>query len=192
MMVYPDYANLQAGNYWIYQVFRVDSIGVDSAMNIYDSVYVEKDTMIRGNMYYKIMKPEFYGSKYYLPSFQRDSLHYIVDYHRGVVFSSQDFSTVFKSKYLISYLISPVDSVGYVEFRMMDRNMNVFVPAGSFITSNFCERWLMHPYFRQYAPLERKVNARYAANVGMVVEGFPFFSMDSHIYERRLIRYNKN
>jgi len=56
-VVYPDFAMLKVGNYWIYQYFDIDSLGNATATNTYDSCYVEKDTTINGKTYFKIYKP---------------------------------------------------------------------------------------------------------------------------------------
>jgi hypothetical protein len=50
----PDYYMLKVGNYWIYQNYTADSNGVPTAGKLFDSAHIEKDTIIRGNKYYKL------------------------------------------------------------------------------------------------------------------------------------------
>ena len=48
-LVYDNYSQLKVGNYWIYQRFEVDSLGIGTPTSVYDSCYVEKDTLINNN-----------------------------------------------------------------------------------------------------------------------------------------------
>ena len=54
---YPNFSRLKVGNYWIYQQFDIDQNGNATPKNIFDSCYVEKDTLINGKTYMKIIKP---------------------------------------------------------------------------------------------------------------------------------------
>ncbi|MEY4934662.1 MAG: hypothetical protein RIS64_1021, partial [Bacteroidota bacterium] len=54
---YASYSKLAVGNYWIYQQFNVDSNGNGTPTNVYDSVFVEKDTVINNHTYFKLYKP---------------------------------------------------------------------------------------------------------------------------------------
>src|SRR4051812_8612534 len=38
-VVYDNYTKLEVGNYWIYQLYDVDSLGNGSALNQFDSVF---------------------------------------------------------------------------------------------------------------------------------------------------------
>lgn len=40
---YPNYSQLKAGNYWIYQQYHIDSLDNATPTTKYDSCYVEKD-----------------------------------------------------------------------------------------------------------------------------------------------------
>jgi len=42
-----DYYQLKVGNYWIYQSYQIDSNGVATPENLWDSAHIEKDTIIR-------------------------------------------------------------------------------------------------------------------------------------------------
>ena len=92
-VTYPDYGRLQVGNYWIYQRFVVDTLGNATPTDIYDSCFVEKDTLINGNTYAKITKPWPWGtSNRQKFDYLRDSLHYMIDPSGMVCFSSEDFN----------------------------------------------------------------------------------------------------
>jgi hypothetical protein len=46
------YLPLAVGNYWVYQMFSLDTGGAETAMNKIDSVYIQKDSIIGGKTYY--------------------------------------------------------------------------------------------------------------------------------------------
>ena len=52
------YMPLKIGNYWIYQTYKIDSLGNESIDGAVDSVRVTKDTLINGNTYF-VLEGEF-------------------------------------------------------------------------------------------------------------------------------------
>ncbi|MES2513928.1 MAG: hypothetical protein V4580_07270 [Bacteroidota bacterium] len=75
---------LSVGNYWIYQKSNDDTLGNLNLQNSFDSVYVEKDTFIVGEHYYKLghSNSNFYNY-YFLPNFNgavyiKDSANYLI------------------------------------------------------------------------------------------------------------------
>lgn len=183
---YADYGRLQVGNYWIYQRFLVDTLGNGTPTDVFDSCFVEKDTLINGKSYAKISKPRGYGHTQII-LFLRDSLHYIVDAAGMVKFSSEDFSTIFYSKYSISTSIG--DTAYHATAKMDDKDAMVNTPSGNFVTSNFKTAYDMYPPFDFYAN-PRIINMRYAKDVGLVIETLPIFASIPTTYERRLVRCN--
>lgn len=184
---YPDYSCLRTGNYWIYQQYAIDSAGNATATNVIDSVFVEKDTLIQGVVYYKVVSPSPYGI-YPGFSYLRDSLHYIVNSHGQLLFSSQDFTNHLEDDYTITNL---TDTVCRMIKMMADADAAVAVPAGTFITSDARETYLMYPAYSMNGNIRYKHN-RYAENVGLVVQTLPFFVGLPTQIERRLIRYHVN
>ena len=77
--VYANYAQLKVGNYWVYEQFEIDLAGNAASKNIFDSCYVEKDTMINAKSYFKVVKPNQNSISQKDILFLRDSLHYIVN-----------------------------------------------------------------------------------------------------------------
>lgn len=182
-ITYPDYANLKVGNYWVYQHFFIDTTGSDSALNVYDSCYVEKDTIINGNTYYKMIRPHrimSFDAVYYW----RDSLDYVVDTSGKVYFSAEDFTTIFETE----CHQTPYDTIYTAITKMVDKDRVINTPAGDFITRTFQRRidfdkkWVYY-----YSP--RFDNMRYSKDVGIVSETLEFFSTDPNYVERRLVRY---
>lgn len=181
--MYPNFSQLTVGNYWIYEQFDVDSANNASTKNIFDSCYVEKDTIINTKTYLKIVKPDPYSTNQKTVFFQRDSLHYVVDSDGKILFSSQDFSTIFESK----YFLAGSDTICQIIRQMTDKNIAVNTPAGTFTTSNAREVYSMFPAWSS-AGNPRYRNTRYAENIGIVIETLPFFTSNPNYIERRLVR----
>lgn len=186
--VYPNYSQLKVGNYWIYQQVELDSMGNETPKNIFDSCYVEKDTIINTYTYYKVFSPEVSGSSY---KYLRDSLHYIVEAFSGrIMFSSQDFTTIFYSLCLQT-ADSNSDTIAVLTAKMDDKDMSITTPAGTFITSNMKEKISFNPRFQPSYQIRYR-NNRYAKNIGLVVETLPIWSSQLFTTERRLVRYHLN
>jgi hypothetical protein len=116
---YADYSNLKTGNYWIYERFNLDTTGgTYTSLNVFDSTYVEKDTVANGNTYFKVMQINYPISNDYAPVYLRDSLSYIVDITGQVQFSSQNFTDTFYT----NYIMANPDTVCYIFSKMADNN----------------------------------------------------------------------
>jgi len=189
-VTYPDYGRLQIGNYWIYQRFVVDSTGNVTPTDVFDSCYVEKDTLIHGNNFAKITKPWPWGSsqkKAY--EYLRDSLHYLVDPSGRVRFSSEDYTTTFYSYFSIKP--DDGDTVYRSTVKMDDKDLLISTPAGDFTTSNYKTTYKLYPPYNIYSIL-RYSHKRYVKDVGLVVETLPIFASVPTTTERRLVRYFLN
>ncbi len=186
VVTWPDYSKLKTGNYWIYREYTVDSLGNATETDTYDSCFVEKDTLINNKTYFKLNKDMPGWPVLYQYVYLRDSLHYIVDAAGKILFSSQDFSTVFSSHYMVT---PDNDTIYHLTEFMTDKNLPVVVPAETFITSNFKASYLMYNDFA-FNGAHRYKNTRYAENVGIVAETLPFFMSNPVYTERRLVRYH--
>jgi len=190
-VVYPDYSKLKAGNYWIYGRFQVNRDNSVTDLHQYDSSYVEKDTLIRNQVYYKLHKKDLLiGMNIVL--YLRDSLNYIVSSNGKIIFSSEDFTTVFDDFYIVDMGNVP-DTLYRVTAKMSDKDLIVTVPAGTFETSSM-QSTFTSPPSRSVpgVPNPRFLNMRYAKNKGLVVETEYFYAGSPIIIERRLIRYHVN
>lgn len=189
---YPDFANLKVGNYWIYERFHLDSNGVYTAQGVFDSTYVEKDTLINGLTYYKYMEDQFLTPPGYDAVFLRDSLHYLVNVDGKILFSSQNFNNALWLAYA-TFNAGNSDTICQIYRKMTDDNAVVSTPAGSFVTKNAQEVYSMYPGFDIGGKI-RRLEHRYAENVGLIEETFPFFISDqSKSYTvRRLVYQGHN
>src|SRR5688572_7718749 len=83
----PDsYPELKVGNYWVYEVYEVDTANVATSLGILDSSYVEKDTVINGHTYFKKIESNYPFSASHAV-YLRDSIGYIVNHKGTIVFT---------------------------------------------------------------------------------------------------------
>lgn len=184
--VYPNYGQLKTGNYWIYQRFDVDTLGHATPRNEYDSCYIEKDTLIQGKTYYKLVKPSQPNMPFVEKLYLRDSLHYIVNHHGTIVFSSTDFTGIFTSFY---YVHSGTDTIYQAVSKMSDKDVLVNTPSGTYLTSSLKITFNAWPGVYSLGGSQRTVKRSYAQNIGIVSETlYPSFTVPNYI-ERRLVRY---
>lgn len=180
-----DYAQLKPGNYWIYQTFRVGDTSVFNPPSQVDSIYVEKDTTIRGNIYHKLV--ENYGGEI---TYLRDSSDYLVNHIGQVQFSANDFTNTFFTYYMVRPGVGRNDSVGLFTRKMADRDLAIAVPAGNFITVSMRETLTLHPDNVVAGLATRVRDIRYSKGVGKVSEVIPPYLADPGYTERRLLKYH--
>ncbi len=99
---------LAVGNYWIYQKSNDDTLGNLNLQNEFDSVYVEKDTFIVGEMYYKLRHTNINFYYYYNflnyngVVYLRDSSNYLISSdHRLLLDKFNLHDTILKSVHSI-------------------------------------------------------------------------------------------
>jgi len=185
-VTYSNYSKLTVGNYWVYELFQVDTLGNATLTNDIDSCYIENDTIIHGVTFYSYKTSSSY---YNTPTkFIRDSLHYVVNNHGDILFSSQDFTTIFKTEYSIN---PPADTVMKSVYKMEDKNFTVSTPSGQYVTSDFRKTIYIYPNYVQYFHT-KYMHTRYAENIGIVIENLLTWFNSPYYVERRLIRFHLN
>lgn len=184
---YPDYANLKVGNYWIYGRYSLDTNGVFTDLGIRDTLYVQKDTLIQGNTYFKYINRLAEPPFTYVPLYLRDSLHYIIDWQGRAMFSSENTTDTLADR----YFRAGQDTVCYIFSKMADVDETVTTPAGTFTVKSYRSTYEMWPGFDDFGAV-RYENRRYAEGVGIVEESLYFFIADRRYYLRRLISYGHN
>ena len=153
----------------------------------YETATLEKDTLINNINYFKVIRPEVLGSSFN-DKFVRDSLHYLVNSVGQIIFSSQNFTDTFYSYFVTASL---TDTICKVLVKMDDKNLSVSTPAGQFQTSSFKQNYIMYPNWANYGNT-RQLDTRYAENIGIISETFPFYASDPNYVQRRLVRYKVN
>ena len=186
-----NYSCLKPGNYWIYRDYVINvAAGSINEENTFDSCYIEKDTSINGNIFYKYTTVEnIYGFtphtySYYL----RDSLSYIVSDNGRIYFSSTDFTNIFKT-----YTFGPNNSTGdtmIVTEQMGVKDAVIDVPAGSFKVSAFS---IIFHYPPNRAAISASQDTWYAKNVGIISRSKGFYIVAADVFhEQKLVRYHVN
>lgn len=174
-----DYYQLKVGNYWIFQGYEFDSNGVASPTNRFDSAYIEKDTIIRGNTYYKYWENEALIMGEQFPKFLRDSSGYLVNNFGRRLCSSGSFTDT-----LFVNTMFPQIFIGYVQ--MTGRDSLVSVPAGVF--QSITARMKVIPTMPNDPHKIRYTFEVYAKGVGKLKGHDFFYDGDMH-FESRLLRF---
>lgn len=183
-----DYFPLKIGNYWIYNVYKIDEAGDEILLNYTDSVVVVRDTIIRGNHYFimerkqSILEPNSRTTEVML----RDSSGYLVNEYGIIQFSATNFTDIL-------YSISETGGDGtliYSASYMMEKvTDHVVVPAGVFEALAYKGKYIVYHGDSIYA--RRETCAFYAKRVGMIQNDIAFLISPLR-YEKRLVRYHLN
>lgn len=185
IVIRPNYSNLEVGNYWIYQQFDLNADGNYTALNIYDSLYVEKDTIIDGITYFKYWTDQIQGGSLY-PIYLRDSVGITVQLDGRIFFATTSaVDTVETFCYLTA-----TDTV-YCTYAISSPNdVSVNVPAGEF----FCRDLTTYYDISSFSSgLSDKLRHRYMAkDVGMVYETLTPIAGGTNYRVRKLVSYGKN
>jgi len=188
---YDDYMALRPGNYWVYNYYELDSInGEAHPEGAYDSVYVGRDTVINFRKYHRCIDVGF-NIKGCTTTYLRDSLSYTVNHAGYVMFSSEDFTNLFRSETNLPnpgcYDDMDGDTLQVTE-KMGLRNETTVVDAGTFTTSAFRR---IHRYAAPFSPARiRSVDYRYAKNIGLVRQTVGIDQNGPTVFEKRLVRYH--
>jgi hypothetical protein len=181
------YLPMAIGNYWVYQEFELDSVGIENTYNILDSIIISKDTTINGVKYLKfdtyVKHPDglvFNGS-----TFCRDSLKYLVRNDGKILFSEDNFVDTLTRK----YEIYDNDTLYTLTCKMEKKEGSIQTPAGAFSNLlNFKQTVLRNP---KYSPFTQPTynNNYYAEGIGKIFGSSGYFSTISISTESRLLRY---
>ncbi|MBK8965571.1 MAG: hypothetical protein IPM36_02610 [Lewinellaceae bacterium] len=186
-----NYSNLAVGNYWVYDQYYLDTNGVYTPLGRTDSNFVEKDTLINGQLYFKLMEALPEGPlPGHRPVFLRDSLHYIVDWQGTIRFSSENTVDTLTSRYFTAIYHPPaVDTFAFIFGKMETPDVQIQTPAGTFTAKNFRETYRMWPAYSN-AGDTRRVDHHYVQDVGIVDETLYFYINNPEYYiVRRLTKY---
>lgn len=168
-----NYLKLQAGNYWVYDDYTIDTNAVETFTGT-DSAYVSGDTVYNGNTYHMLF--DLYGT-----TWLRDSSGFIVDTAGKVYFTN----VVFNLPVAFNYYGG---SIGYSEQMTLSTPVQVTVPAGTYSAYD----WQLTAHFTD--PNYQWGHTRYAHSyfsegTGKVKQIFFFYSQSSHV-ERRLNHFH--
>ena len=172
-----DYTIFNAGSYWVYDWYKIDTLGNETPMNKTDSIYVVGDTIINGNTY-RLNKGTMFGGNQY-NFIIRDSNNYIVNQQGNILFSATNFSDTLYSDSLSDLV--------FISYLMADKDSIISVPAGTFETYN-CQGTVT-PLFSGYQWGIRYLDNRYAKGTGKVLSSSYYMTQPDDM-EQRLVRYH--
>lgn len=172
-----DYYNLQVGNYWIYQCYTINNSDT-TFMQKLDSAYIEKDTVIRGYLFFKLLSNPFPGYSYPMPSYIRDSSGFLVLSSGTRICSNNDFKDT----------LSIDTTRDYFNFRfyetMTGKDSIVTVPLGSF--QSITSRTRVVPVQTGQFPI-RYIYDVYGKHLGRI-KSHNFYVIGGEQIESRLVR----
>lgn len=90
-----EYLPMEVGNYWVYDVYEIDSLGNERLLDYKDSTVITKDTIISGNRYFwheNLLEKNM--SIHSFIGFYRDSLQNKIDRDGNVIFSENRINQV--------------------------------------------------------------------------------------------------
>lgn len=173
------YLPLEIGNYWVYNHYRIDGDGTETLLPQVDSIFIQRDTLIRGHRYW-IM--EEYNYPYSKKMIVRDSLKHMVNHKGEILFSETNFSDVLHSY----YEIHQGDTLASIHFKMQQPDQQITVPAGVFNVLNY------QGDLTRYYPdnsIESKLNNYYAPHVGKIISTYAFYGAHEMLIEKRLTHF---
>ena len=172
---------LTIGSYWIYQSYNVDTLNNAVPVATLDSIYVRKDSVIRGQTY-RVLTGPLYGM-FTQNICRRDSSGWLVD-ERGRTFCD------FKGISLIhDTLMDP--SMIFTSYERLNAGTTTrLTPAGSFVCLDAHQT--IHMVAVGYkVPSYRYTDSYYADGVGLVESTAFLVTQPSHLW-RKLLRYHIN
>lgn len=193
IMMQEVYLPMSVGNYWIYQHYIIDSLGNESLYNIYDSVYIVKDSIINNKRYY-----EFDNSIYFnkFKGLYSDSSGYIVKSTGEILFSATNFTDTIHCDYFYNHEYRQ----NRLLFAVLKTKMNpvkqiVNTPSNNYNTlmlNGFLSFYYYDNLGRVTDTLNTFQNTYFAPNVGMVKDTYRYYletKRDKIKIERRLLRF---
>ena len=178
-----DYFRLKVGNYWIYQAYHIDTNGVVTPTTSFDSAHIEKDTVIRGSTYFKLLSKPLAEGGMQFPSYLRDSSGYLVNSLGYVLASDYNFTDTLDT-------ITGEANLYMAYTKMTGKDSVVAVPAGSFPSITSRMRVVPLPPYNQMYPVRYAYDV-YGKGVGKMKSHSFFWSGIMQI-EARLVRYKVN
>ena len=171
-----NYLPLSVGNYWVYQVLRIDTLGNEELLAFNDTIKIESDTLIRGETYYKV-KDIFFNIKH-RTEYLRDSSGNVINSAGEIKFSAINFEDI-----LYTWISGPAK----LEFKMEEDLSEISVPLGKFECLNYKGK-VSHVDTTLNYPI-KYMNSYYSNNVGLIQSDISYFLSQTTRYERRLIDY---
>ncbi|NOR88009.1 MAG: hypothetical protein GQ527_10400 [Bacteroidales bacterium] len=182
----PNYFPLEIGSYWVYENYRIDSLGIPTDISKIDSLIITKDTIVN-NKRYSVFEGEVYPFiPWKVQYILRDSAGYIVNLLGKKIFSHTDFNDPLEE--YVTYHEN--DTLYTIRSKMEMLIGEVEVKAGSFSVLGRINTFRFYFYKPDTLEiLERDMYTQFAHNIGMISDMYHYVGQVGH-YEKRLLRYH--
>lgn len=182
------YFPLTKGSYWIYEENNYDSTTNFRGFRSLDSCLVlEKDSIVNGKRY--AVMATYTTNPYGIHSLYYSLYHYEGDYVHSL--TNQDYKIFSYCKTGdILYTNTAETPLWSSEFKILSKDSNVNVPAGTFETRS-TENKYTRTMIDENDPddLYRVNSTYYGKNIGLVYSLCPYTGNKNQFVERRLLRY---
>ena len=177
---------LTLGNYWIYRHAWKDTVGNDVAGDpvVYDSMYVQKDTVLNFAKYEKVWVVDLYGNA----SFRllKDSAGYIIDEWSNTFITDLDHPSTYDSY----YMIGSADTVAKVTTQIGGIDTVISVSGRGFTAKAIIKTYSYTPHYDNPNVLKRYYTF-YADSIGPILMQGPGYVQGPPVHpEQELVRYH--
>lgn len=180
------YIPFYPGNYWVYEHYKIDTLGNETLLNHYDSIAIT-DTEIMNGIQYLVFEGTWMSNPFLMDSLNmlRDSAGYYVNPSGIIHFTDQNFTDTLYSYTGVNNNTGEIIYESW--YKMKSQPQTVNVPAGEFEALNYQGTIFTpnpNPGINEYRFKDRL----FAKNAGMVLDTY-FYLGSSDKMERRLKRY---
>lgn len=180
-----DYLPADSGNYWVYDVYCIDTNGQRTLWREQDSIWFSGDSILNGVTYkcFRNSGPTGNGRA----ALYRDSFGYVVDEKGNVRFSPVNFTDTFYRP----IVVVGADTLIMEKGIMKATNKPLRTPAGDFPVVDFeVTISILDPNDPVAHLFPRKAHHRYAKGIGMVSRTYFYLSTSGNTYETVLRKYH--
>ena len=170
------YANLEVGNYWIYEEIHMNKEG-ELVRKFTDSVFVAEIERYAGNDYFALVGHAV-GTQYPTRYLLRDSLNYLVDNHGNILLTSEVLDRVIQTKQRAEYTLK---STMHLLTALTVNSTEYFDVINRIEEIVFTKPLESEPFFN---------DNQYANGVGLLRQTRTFWTSGVKV-ERRLLRFGK-
>ena len=170
---------LELGNYWVYQVVKIDTLGNEEILSENDTVMVVGTRLINDEVYFTIEESNFFGFNSSPTTVHlRDSSGFLVNDAGVTLLSTTDFDEV-----IFTQEIGPAR----IDYTMESTPEIVSVPLGDFDCLNYSG---IATNLNDDINPPREQFKFYSEGVGLVSSNIFFISSRNFTWERRLIDFS--
>lgn len=179
------YIPFYPGNYWVYDQYKIDTLGNETLLNTYDSVFISGIEVVNGIQYFVFEStwmsgPDLTDTLYLL----RDSAGYYVDPTGWIHFTDQNFTDTLET---YSMVTPNGDTLYDSWYKMLEEPQIISVPAGEFEALNYQGTIYTHVP-SQGVPYTRYKDRYFTNDIGIVFDTYFYLGSPLRM-ERRLKHY---